>query len=374
MSTKPTFFQTGPEKVVPVKNVYDGAKPKYPEKDEGFKSSTAPSKPSVDLSKIVKSIKPDQAGNLKIDKDAALKALKSTTRDLGNPIGGLSEKQQKDALHDMGVDREVPGSSISNSFSKLKEKNKLVTDYVQGTIDFGNTKKLIRGGDINSVNSVVNVINALTNGSVIKVEAFNSRMAIIRSVMDDLQRYGIIESIDYLLKTMADSRQKKKMLARLVPMFFISADINNLNLAIKILGAGRVLSLYPAGISAFCSGFKYHWSTKPEQYKDLRNRILKLFNTLDPNWNITIRNSVVINNLDPISYMSSNFYTIFSNFSYTTLSEDIFPGSGQTKEQQTIRFTTMVLCAKRYPSTHLERALSKQYPKASFTFRRSNFR
>lgn len=371
MTTKPTFFQTGPEKVVPVKNVYEGAKPRYPEKDAGFKSATPPGKPTTDVSKIVKSIKPDQAGNLTIDKTAALKALKSAANDLGNPIGQLSEKQQKDALNDMGVGNEVPGSKISNSFSKLKEKNKVVTNYVTGTIDFGNTKKLIRGGDINSVNSVVNVINALTNGSIIKVDAFNSKLAIIRSVMDDLQRYGIIESIDYLLKTMADSRQKKKMLARLVPMFFISADIDNLNLAIKALGAGRVLSLYPSGISAFCSGFRFHWSTKPEQYKAIRNKILKLFNTLNPKWNVSVRNSVEINNLDPISYMSSNFYTIFSNFHYGDLSEDIFPGSGLTKEQQTIRFTTMVLCAKRYPSTHLERALARQFPKASFTFRRT---
>lgn len=369
--TKPTFFQTGPEKVVPVKDIYHGAKPKYPEKDEGFKSSAKPVRSDKDVSKLVKTIKTDQAGILRIDKDAAIKALRSSTKRSGNPIGDLTNKQQDDVLYDMGVGHDIPGSGISNSFTSLSNRANKIKNSITGTIDLGNTKRLIRNGDVNSVNGVVGIINTLTNGSVLKVEDFNSKLAIINSVMGDLQRYGIIESIDYILKTMADSRSKKRMLSRLVPMFFMNGDINNLNLAIKSLGAGRVMALYPEGISAFCSGFRYHRITKPEQYKDYRNRIIALFNKLDPKWNVSVRDGVEINNLESLTYMSTSFYNLFKNFSHSDLNFDIFPDSGETREVQTRRFITMIMIAKNFPSSHVERFMTRAYPKALFTFKRS---
>ena len=371
--TRPTFFQTGPQTVVPVRRVYDADKPLYPEKDDGFKTPKPKSNSIINpgnAGNALKAIKPDKSGNLSISRLDALKQVSSATSNLGNPIDQLTPAQQQATLSNLGVEQNSPGADIINASSNTSARARRIINKIAGTVNIGTTKRLIHNGDINSVNGVVGVINELANGNVLQVEDFTSKMSIVRGVISDLAKYGILDSIDYVLQTMSDIRSKKRLLTKMVPMFFISADIANLNMAIKTLGAGRVMAIYPQGIAAFCSGFRFHWTTKPTQYKKFRNQIIQLFNKLDPQWNIYTRNGTTINNYEALTYMSSHFYTLFSHFDGATIDDDIFPGSGQTKAVQATRFSTMVLTAKNFPSVDLQRFLTTRYPKASFTFRR----
>ena len=224
--------------------------------------------------------------------------------------------------------------------------------------------------EINSVNGVVGVINSLASGDVLKVNDFTSKMAVIQGIMGDLQRYGILDAIDYVLKSMEDIKTKKLLLSRMVPIFFINADIKNLRVCIKTLGSGKVMALYPKGISAFCGGYRYPYNSSPEHYAGFRNDILNLFNNLDPEWNLTSRNGVKINNLENLTYMSTNFFRIFNHIDHASLTEDIYPTLALSRAEQSIRFSSVILMAKNYPVVSIPQFLSRRYPKASFTFRR----
>jgi len=363
---KPTFFKTGPESVVPVRNITSGDKPSYPIKDEGFKGVNAKSKPPINVGDSLKTIKPNNTGTVDLDKKSALKQLVSALKGNGNPIGDLTEDQQNSILGE----KQRPGEKLLNGYSKASTLTKNKIEKINATLDLGGTKNLILNGDINSVNGVVGVINTLASGDVLKVNDFTSKMGLIQGIMGDLQRYGILDAIDYVLKSMEDIKTKKLLLSKMVPIFFINADIKNLNVCIKTLGSGKVMALYPKGISAFCSGFRYPYNSSPEHYAGFRNQILDLFNNLDPEWNLITRNGVKINNLECLTYMSSNFYRIFNFIDHTTLSEDIYPTLGLSREEQSSRFSSVVLMAKNYPVVSIPQFLSRRYPKASFTFRR----
>lgn len=373
---KPTFFKTGPEKVAPVKNVYNGETPVYPVKDEGFKKQTEDKQAkektlkSLDVGKLLKTVKADRDGNLKFDEKKALKQLDNLADDISDLRNKGTDKQKDGILDKMGKASDRPGAKIANSILKLNDNVKKISDKVLGKVNIAGAATLIRNGDISSAQGVASIINTLANGDIIKIDDFTSKIAVIQGVMDDLNAYGILDAIDYVLDTMDDIDAKKRLLAKMVPGMFIGADIKGLNKAIGILGAGRMMAIYPNGIKAVVAGFKIPYGTTTADYHKLQNNLFSLFNKLDNKWNVMVRDGVEINDLTALVTMNARFYKVFRYIDHTKLTVNIYPGSGLTKEVQAARFGAAVQVARSYPQGDKERLLRSMYPRSSFLFNR----
>ena len=376
MATKPTFFETGPETVAPVRRVYDGEVPEYPEGNDGFRKNTKDTEEkksrlaNLNVNEALRIAKTDSYGRLIIDEDQAARQIRNLSTDTGNPLDRGTARQREGALESIGAKTDKPGAKILNAALSLSDKVQKITNKIKGTVDINGVKRLIETGDLNSANGVANILNTLAKGNLIKVEDITSKIAVISSLMDDMKEYGILNAVDYVMQTMDDIESKKRLLAKMVPAMFISADIKGLNTAIDILGAGRVMSLYPQGIQAFIAGFRTSYRTTTDQYPRIWNNVFKLFNRLNGTWALTDRNGTQINDLTGLISMSLRFYDVFKYIDHTKLNVNIYPTLSLTKEEQVTRFTEALLTAREYRRGDKHRLLSQLYPKASFSFRR----
>lgn len=372
--TKPTFFQTGPDKVAPVKKLLEGEIPDYPSGDEGFQNKKKKEPYQAgnrgNVADLLKSVSVGRGGELEIDDKKAIRELNKISDDVSEFFTKGTDVQNRKVLDDVSDVVDTPGAGIVAAVAKQSKRVDGILNKVKGTVNIKGLKTLIEGGDIESAHGIANIINSLADGSAIKVESFTTKMKVINSLIEDLEKYGVLSAIDYVLDTMQDIESKKRLLAKMVPSFFHASDVDNLNLACDVLGTGRVMAIYPKGIQAFIAGFRIPVRTPPSKYSKHWNRVIKLFNRLDSKWNVTVRNGVEINDLRAMIKMNKQFYDVFKYIDYTKLNFDPFVGSGDTREDQVKRFTAMVMIARSYRVGDKERLLQREYPESNFTWKR----
>lgn len=338
-SIKPSFFTTGPKEDMAVVDVYKPAEklnktvPDAPTEAVGLEAETiarnAKKKASDAVDSALNAIKSKAASQIKSGLDqAGADALKGELGKVGDYLGNtgdprdfLGDDLADGILEDMGFTKEnlknqaiEIGASGLEGAGPLGAKAAKVARFVQE--GGGNeVSRLIKNGDLSSASGVQNVLGALGSSQTLKVLDLSTQFSVLKGVVDKAAALGVVNVIDVVLDNIEDRKDKKRFLLDGLFQFFTTSDIDAINRAIDMIGAGGVLARVPDGINLLLRYYRYPKEAmaagdKQAMIKEQYEFLVGTLERLDDRWFETTWGGVTRVNLEPYYYASGDAVSV----------------------------------------------------------------
>lgn len=215
---------------------------------------------------------------------------------------------------------------------------------LNGLVDTAGKFYPLINGDVRDARELFGVIGDVLGDEYInKFVDLGAQAGFFGSLISKCIEFGIPDAIDVLFSKIEDEEMRKEMLIQNLDRAARSGDVETLNLIKDLIGPKEMVARCPEIVEFVLSGYRIRDRTDAPDYWAHYNKIVALFNELDPKW---CRDSA-----GPIHP------TITKLAPFTTASEvsiEIFTRVGDYK--------TEALIAKSYPLSTMRATAKQQWP------------
>lgn len=314
-----------------------------------------------------------------VSADDTLTSFKSGANDIGNSLGKVfkvSKFNPKDVVsiidvkNGIGLDKDALLKRIEESagfrtdrFSSIQQQmqKSALADFAKAS-GLGSTGLIDKNGNINplltgdkvTARGVMEMVDGITGSSFLKqfpdIEAQVAFLGKIVSVALDL---GLPDIIDGIMDKFENEEAKRAVLISNLTRCAKAGDLDSLYKIKDYIGARDMYARCPKLVSYVMQGYIFPTSGTQPDYRTVYNRMVGLFNEVQPDWDYVTRDTVKIGRLEPFCTASEATKKIFSAVGGLSV------GSG-------ISHITLTLIASSYPKNQLLALARKSFPKAAF--------
>lgn len=173
------------------------------------------------------------------------------------------------------------------------------TNYVRGATDLFNQVGIITGqqqyivnADRQSVSSILNFVSDLTNNPVFKTLDLGAEAALIGGLLGEVSSWGVPSLMDELLAG-KDDNFRYSVYSRNSSSLLMNSNAEMMEYYIDQGMASALSNNTPAFADDYLSQYQFPTNTTPDQYPALHTQLMKIMNSLKPNWLYTQRGVTV---------------------------------------------------------------------------------
>jgi len=262
-----------------------------------------------------------------ITAESTLSGFKSTVSESVSKLGNMFKTTRFDAtdlvktinLKDgVGLDKSALTSQLSKVSGYRFDSTSTFLSGLQGTAtdkltsylgkDQSSIKNLlgevvsVANGDGTSARSLFGVIGDVLGGDWVNYfPDIAGQAAFFGTLIEKAMELGIPDAIDDLLDKIDDEETRKELLISNAEKCAKAGDIANLELIKGYIGAAALKAKVPDLVKYVMQGYKLPTNnssnaTVPD-YAGIYSKMMSLFNSVDPGWDVTDRNGVKISRL-----------------------------------------------------------------------------
>lgn len=168
-------------------------------------------------------------------------------------------------------------------------------------------------GNMSSASEVTRVIQrVLGNRDVFEQIDMGAEAAMLGELINQAVRAGIPSAVDILLRNASNNDNRRYIVTRNLTPILFSGDLATMEQAITYVAPSSIASLRPNFAREFLANFKLPFATTRGEYLSIKNRILALLSTINPNWPYRPRGSQLMLSLEPFTLMSKDAKEVFT--------------------------------------------------------------
>jgi len=222
-----------------------------------------------------------------------------------------------------------------------------------GLIDAdGNVSQVLTGDQV-AARGVFGLVAGLTGNTewLSKYPDLQAQAAVIGTVVAACLAIGLPDAIDDLLSKVDNEKERKKILINSLESRAKAGDLASLYKIKDYIGGREMYARCPKLVVYVLQGYSLPTSGTIPKYVDVYNKMVGLFDAVQPGWDYDTRAGERIFRLEPFTTASES-------------SKKIFQTAGSTATKTGVDHRAMALIAPTYPSTLLKTLAVADFPKA----------
>ena len=239
----------------------------------------------------------DLKGGIGLNKDAALRKLEGVSSYRFDSLSGFAESIKGDAIDMLG--------------SFAGEENAGMFDSV---MDSAGKLYPLLSGDADSARDLFGIIGDVLGGEwVNKFPDFAAQVGFFGSLIEKAIELGIPDAIDDLFSKIEDEEMRKEMLISNAERVARAGDLDTLYEIKGLIGAENLHARVPELYKLCLQGYRIRDPRANPSLQEIYDKMVNLFNEVDPGWDRTTRNGQVIGRLHCFATASESTKKVMSS-------------------------------------------------------------
>lgn len=241
----------------------------------------------------------------------------------------LTQEEVVNALIDNVGELRGPLKDVSGPLLELLTTNYNEEDFSKNDvlIMMAEGVKEYSGEGSKDLNSFMGLLEAKTGGSsTIEIVDLTIETIITSSLFSNALELGLPSVARDILETVKDPLIAVLTIRKTLKDILKQGDIDSLTLALEQLGGGRLKAEDPNIINNFLRNYRHPKKLKRNEYQSHIEKILNVFNKIDPHWNTVLRGNERISSLTPFMSASKDAIELFSTDSRFSLQTTVSQG------------------------------------------------
>lgn len=206
-------------------------------------------------------------------------------------------------------------SMMANTLGMDPSLSKKVLMSVKG---IGSERDSLLGFSSNMTSSqgiVSSIQRLLGDKDALSFVDLEAEAALLSGLLGEAIKAGIPQAVDLLLKETTSQETRRQVASRNMYAVVFSGNLNTVEKLTTHIAPEALRAKYPNFARDFLAQFALTAGDKANDHPGIKTRILALFNKVDPNWDKSVRNGVLISSLSPFVRASDDAKTVFETSS-----------------------------------------------------------
>lgn len=262
----------------------------------------------------------------KLNKTNVLARLSSVFGNKGGIIDKLSTKTISVMSDTLGMD------------PKLAKRVMMTAKGIAG----GSTTILGYGTDISSAQGLVSILQRLTGDKdILKYIDMEAEASLLSGLLGEAVKLGIPQSVDTIIREATSEETKRKVISENIYAIVFSGNLDTVQRLTQYMTPEQVRAKYPNFARDFLAQYTLTPNDTTDKYPELKTKIITLFNSIDPNWDKSLRGTSYIPSLAPFTKASDDATKVFNT---------------------SASYRSALVLAKKFTSVDLRSWIKKHYP------------
>lgn len=167
--------------------------------------------------------------------------------------------------------------------------------------------------NVTSAQGLVSVLQRLSGDKdILKYVDLEAEASLLSGLLGEAVKLGIPSSVDLIIREATSEETKRKVISENIYAIVFSGNLNTVERLTQYMTPEQVRAKYPHFARDFLAQYTLTPADTTDKYPELKTKIITLFNSIDPNWDKSLRGSSYIPSLAPFTKASEDATKVFN--------------------------------------------------------------